>query len=157
MSVRMKINSFHSALWIALSALVVLTFGCASAPRKLEARKQERSATYTSLSPEMKALVDVGKIKVGMPMDAVYIAWGKPSQVVGGEDPRGAYTKWIYEGTQLQEYRYWSGRPYGGRHGYWGGPTLESDYFPTGYTQAEVSFQNGLVKEWRTFPAPPGR
>ena len=153
----MKYNFRTWLLSIAFGALVVLSFGCASAPRKLEARKHERSAIYSSLSPEMKTLVDVGKIKVGMPMDAVYIAWGKPSQVVGGEDAHGAHTKWIYEGTQLQEYRYWAGRPYGGRRGYWSSPTLESDYYPTGYTQAEVTFEKGLVKEWRTFPAPPAR
>jgi hypothetical protein len=153
----MKKHPLNWTFPIALSAFMVLFCSCASAPRKMEARKQERSATYASLSPEMKALVDAGKIKVGMPMDAVYIAWGKPAQVVGGETAAGAHTTWIYEGTQLQEYRYWRGSPYGGYHRYWSGPTLESDYYPTGYTQAEVTFENGVVKEWRTFPAPPVR
>jgi hypothetical protein len=154
----MKCLATKWALGVTWVMLMTLSFGCASAPRKLEARKQERSAVYSSLSAEQKALVDVGKIKVGMPMDAVYIAWGKPSQVIGGENAFGAHTTWIYEGTQLEEYRYWTRRPYGGHgYGYWGGPTLESDYYPVGYTQAEVTFEKGVVKEWRTFPAPPTR
>ncbi|MDB6034940.1 MAG: hypothetical protein JWM16_5278 [Verrucomicrobiales bacterium] len=139
---------------LGLLAALAISAGCATSRSTIDSRKQERASVYSSLSPEMRAMVDAGKIKVGMPMDAVYMAWGKPSQIVGGETAQGAHTTWIYEGTQLQEYRYWSSGPhYGRRHGY-GSPTLESDYYPASYVQAEVNFQDGVVKQWRTLPSP---
>jgi hypothetical protein len=143
--------------FLGLAALLAFSAGCASTRNTIDTRKQERYAVYSGLSPEFRALVDAGKIKVGMPVDAVYIAWGKPSQIVGGETAQGAHTTWLYEGTQLQEYRYWSSGPYYGRRRYYGGPTLESDYYPATYVQAQVQFQNGVVTQWQTFPAPPIR
>jgi hypothetical protein len=32
-------------------------------------------------------------------MDAVYIAWGKPSQVLQGESSQGSTITWLYTGT----------------------------------------------------------
>src|SRR5881394_1186861 len=93
------------ARWILLVLLVVLS-GCATAP-KLEKRREERSAAYSSLSPEFRALVDQGRIKVGMPMDAVYIAWGKPSQVVSGESTEGPVVTWLYHETYYEYYPYY--------------------------------------------------
>ena len=138
-----------------LFALLVLC-GCASAP-KLEDRKQEKYGAYSQLSPETRALVDQGKIAIGMPMDAVYIAWGKPSEIAAGESAQGSITTWLYYGTYLQEHRYWDTRRWytRGRYHYYGGPTLETDYVPRGFKQGEVIFQNGLVREWRVFPPPP--
>lgn len=151
----MKIKVSSSLLLMA--TLWFVAAGCATRGT-VETRKKERSEAYSSLTPDLKALVDLGKIKIGMSTDAVYIAWGKPSQIIGGENAQGAHTTWLYEGTQLQEYRYWSYRPYyGSRRGYAGGTTLDSDYYPTSYVQAEVTFENGVVKQWRTLPAPPVR
>ena len=143
--------------WIQRSILLLLPAllfsGCATTST-IEARRQERSAAYSSLTPEFKTLVDQRKIKVGMPMDAVYIAWGKPSQVVQGESSQGPITTWLYYGTTFEEYRYWSYRPeYRGY--YWSSPYLERDYVPRNYVRAEVTFQNGLVTSWRTLPRPP--
>lgn len=152
-------NNQFTRWWgcLAVGMVLALLTGCATTRSTIDSRKQERYGVYSSLSPEFRALVDVGKIKIGMPMDAVYIAWGKPAQVVGGETAAGAQTSWLYEGTQLQEYRYWAYRPYSSRYRYYSSPTLEYDYYPVGYTSAEVIFENGVVKEWRTFPAPPVR
>jgi len=140
--------------------------GCAT-PSTVETRKQERYSAYTALSPEQRALVDQGHIQIGLPADAVYIAWGRPSQVITGETPAGPMTTWIYTGTGWQEHRYWInqpygyyGRPYGGR-GYGGYyyapalPTLAYDYVPYRYTSAEVVFEKGLVKTWRHATPPP--
>lgn len=143
--------------WLAMAVALALTAGCATTRSTIDTRKQERYGVYSGLSPEFRALVDEGRIKVGMPMDAVYIAWGKPAQVVGGESAEGAHTVWLYEGTQLQEYRYWAYRPYSSRYRYYSSPSLEYDYYPASYTSAEVIFENGVVKQWRTFPAPPVR
>ena len=137
-----------------LSVLLAGLILCGCATSTVETRKQERYSAYAALSPEVRSVVEQGKIKVGMTMDAVYIAWGKPSQILAGESSRGNTTTWLYHGTQLQEHRYWSYRSYrvGGR--YWAEPYLEHDYYPRSYVQAEVIFEEGLVKEWRSLPRP---
>ena len=126
--------------------------GCATST--VESRKHERMAAYSSLSPEMKSLVDQKRIKVGMSMDAVYIAWGKPSQILTGESSQGNTVTWLYHGTYLEAHRYWTSRPY--FHGRYCYPEtyLESDYYPRSYVRAEVVFENGVVKEWRSLPQP---
>lgn len=138
----------------AILLLGLLVTGCATST--VEKRRQERYTSYAALPPETRALVDKGQVKVGMPMDAVYIAWGKPSQVVQGQAPDGtAVTTWIYYGTAWQEYRYWNYHYYPGwRYGYYAMPTLDYDYAPTSYVAAEVTFQNGVVKNWRSSTQP---
>jgi len=42
-----------------------------------------------------------------MPMDAVYIAWGPPAEVLQSEDQNGAATVWVYYGGWMEENRYW--------------------------------------------------
>ena len=123
---------------LLLTSLVLA--GCATST--VETRRSERAASYASLPPDVKALVDQGRIKVGMPMDAVYIAWGPPAQVLQSESEGGAATIWLYEGGWMEENRYWSRR------------RLEHDYQPRTYVRAQVVFVNGRVKEWHTLPQP---
>ena len=125
---------------LLLFTLILIT-GCASS-NTIQTRKQERAASYTGLSPEMKAMVDQGQIKVGMPSDAVYIAWGAPAQVLQSETPAGATTTWLYNGGWIEETRFWARRH------------LETYYQPRTYVRAEVIFVNGVVQEWRTLPQP---
>lgn len=136
--------------WMA-AAIVVVT-GCKSST--VETRRVERSAAYSSLPADQRELVDKGQIRVGMSQDAVYIAWGKPAQVVASEDKSGRKTQWLYHGTWLEENRYWSyrevsrdGRTYLERY-------LDRDYNPRDYIRAEITFQNGVVASWRTLPRP---
>ncbi len=68
--------------------LALITAGCATST--VDKRKQERYSAYASLPPAARELVDKGQIKIGMPMDAVYIAWGKPSQIIHGQSSDGA-------------------------------------------------------------------
>lgn len=135
-----------------LFLVTVLVAGCASS--SIESRRRELAKSYDALSPEQKTMVDSGRIKVGMPMDAVYIAWGKPSQVLTAESSEGLTTTWLYHGTYLEEHRYWGYRSYGYRGGYYASPQLEHDYLPRGYVSAEVRFEKGVVKEWRNLPRP---
>ena len=128
----------------AIAVASLLVTGCATT-KTLESRKSERAAAYASLSPEMKEFVDRGQIKVGMPEDTVYIAWGAPSQIVRSENPNEAATIWIYHGGYLEETRYWAG---------WHHPRLEHDYQPRTYVSAEVVFVDGKVKQWRMLPQP---
>ncbi|HEY2951783.1 MAG TPA: hypothetical protein VGK40_04320, partial [Verrucomicrobiae bacterium] len=72
-----------------LLAAALLT-GCATST--VETRKQERYGAYSALPDESRRLVDQGKIKVGLNEDAVYLAWGKPSQILSGESTKGATT-----------------------------------------------------------------
>ena len=141
----------NTSLYLVLLAAAFLT-GCATST--VETRKQERNAAYAALPDESRSLVDQGKIKVGMSPDAVYIAWGKPSQILGGESAKGATTTWLYQGNYLEEYRRWSYRysHFGGRC--FAEPFLDHDYYPRSYVKAEVVFENGAVKEWRQLPQP---
>ena len=138
------------------AALMLIAFaaGCATT-NKIEKRKQEKYSAYAALSPEMRELVDKGQIAVGMPMDAVHIAWGKPSQGYTGQSEKSTTTTWVYFGTAWQEYRYWNYHYYPYRYGYYASPHLDYDYTPRSYTAAEVTFENGVVKTWRNLTAPP--
>ena len=123
-----------------LALIGCLLLGCATS--SVETRKKERSSAYSSLPADQKALVDEGKIKVGMTPDAVYLAWGSPAEVLESETAQSHSTVWVYQGQWVEEYRYWIGRH------------LESDYQPRTYVRAEIIFQNGTVASWRTLPKP---
>ena len=134
--------------------LAILASGCATST--IETRKQERYSSYASLAPEARALIDKGQIKTGMSMDAVYISWGKPSQIITEQSANGAdVTHWVYHGTTYRECRYWNYHYYPhGRYGYYGTPALDYDYVPMSYVAAEVIFENGVVKQWRSATPP---
>jgi hypothetical protein len=125
---------------VLLLAGLVLA-GCATST--VMSRKQERYAAYQALTPEMRGLVDQGQIKVGMTMDAVYIAWGPAGRVLQGENEGGKTTTWVYYGGYVQEVRYWGYR------------NLHYDYYPATYVRAQAVFVNGVLKSWQTFAEPP--
>jgi hypothetical protein len=140
----------------ALTLVLALAFLSACATKStIEMRRTERLPTYEALSPEQKALVDAGQIKIGMPADAVYIAWGKPAHVVESEDQNGHITSWLYYGSWMQESRYWAYRETS-RHG--SDLALEryliSDYQPRDFVRAQINFKDGKVLSWRTLPKP---
>src|SRR5688572_25595450 len=122
-------GSALKSLGLVLS-LALMAVGCATST--IEKRREERSSTYTALTDEQRALVDQGQIKVGMTADAVYIAWGKPTQIITSQTSEGkTLTTWVYHGTTWQEHRYWS---YGHHYPYsrhvYPMPTLSYDYIP---------------------------
>jgi hypothetical protein len=90
----------------------------------------------------MRALLDQGRIKVGMDTNAVYIAWGAPGEVTEGETESAQTTWWTYYGNYLQEVRVWGWR------------RMYYDYYPINYISAQVTFTNGIVKQWQTYPSP---
>ena len=141
-----------------LFLLAALLTGCATSST-IPKRMEERRATYDALSPEQRALVDQGHIKVGMSTNAVYVAWGSPSQALNSESSSGTTTTWIYSGTGWQQRGYWSYHNYGyvsgGRYGYVHPlPTYDYDFIPYRYTAAEVVFENGVVKSWKHVTPP---
>ena len=129
---------------ILLTALLVS--GCATTGKTVDGRKKERAAAYAALTPEFKTLVDTGEIRKGMNEDAVYIAWGKPAQVLQQENAQGRATIWLYEGGWLEETRYWTPE--------WRASRLEHYYQPRAYVRAEIIFVNGTVESWRQLPQP---
>jgi hypothetical protein len=135
--------------------LALILCAC-STPSTIESRRGEKQSAYSTLGPEEQALVDQGQIKMGMTTDAVYIAWGKPAQVLESEDPqRGRITTWQYQGSWMQENRYWAYRETrrGGADLYLE-RYLVSDYQPRDYVRAEITFKDGRVLAWRTLPQP---
>lgn len=129
-----------ACLWLLLIGLLLP--GCATST--IESRQRERAEGYAALSPEFKSLVTSGQIRRGMTPDAVYIAWGKPAQILQREDAQGAITIWLYHGGWLEETRYWT---YSSR-------TPINDYQPRTYVSAEITFVNGVVASWQTLPKP---
>ena len=127
-------------LFVLLAGMLLM--GCAT--NGVETRKKERAAGYAALSPEFKTLVSDGQIRRGMSEDAVYIAWGKPAQILQVEDMNGLRVSWIYTGGWLEETRYW----YGNRR------VPQTDYQPRSYVKAEIVFSNGVVESWQTLPQP---
>lgn len=142
---------------VTLLLLLAVSFlcGCAST---IEDRKKERFAAYTQLPGDTQSLVDHGQIKVGMPKDAVYIAWGKPDQTIQSESEQGHNEVWLYYGSSLRPYHYWNyGYGWGPFYPYYYSPLpyMETDYYPVYYVSAEVNFQNDRVVHWRSLPRPP--
>jgi hypothetical protein len=90
-----------------------------------------------------------------MTQDAVYIAWGKPAEVLESEDQNGHITSWRYYGSWMQESRYWAYRETS-RHGkdLYLERYLVSDYQPRDFVRAEINFKDGKVISWRTLPKP---
>ena len=136
----MGVKFFSCALIIGL----MLT-GCASTSSSIEGRKKERVTGYSALPPETRTLVDSGQIRKGMNQDAVYIAWGKPAQILEEENQTGHATIWLYEGGWMEETRYWTGRHHA---------RLEHDYQPRTYVRAELVFVKGVLESWRSLPQP---
>jgi hypothetical protein len=89
-----------------------------------------------------------------MSPEAVYIAWGKPDQVLSNESSQGSYLTWLYHGNRLHPYNYWTYNSYLYGDYAWGHPYLATSYYPVEYVSAEVIFEKGVVREWRTLPAP---
>lgn len=150
--VRRLVRSLGLPLSLALSLLVA---GCAT-PSTIESRRSERLSVYSSLAPDEQRLVDEGQIKMGMSSDAVYIAWGPPSEVLQSESaPQGRITTWRYYGSWMQESRYWAYRETSrGGNDLYLERYLVSDYQPRDYVRAEINFQDGRVLSWRTLPRP---
>jgi hypothetical protein len=139
------------------STVVLLGFlllaGCATST--IESRRKEKFGSYSALPRDEKELVDKGQIKTGMSQDAIYIAWGPPAQILQNQaGTSGVQTIWLYEGTTMQETRYWTFRevPYGG-HVFFE-RYLDRDYDPRNYVSAELVFVDGKLASWRTLPRP---
>lgn len=134
----------------ALSAGLLLA---SCAPSTPQYRIQKEPQKFEALTPKHRELVEKGQITRGMPRDAVYLAWGKPSQVFQGSKKGRSAERWDYAGTRaVPAYGYYGAYGYGPyRHynpylysGYGIGP--EVAYVP--YRIASVWFIADHVDSW---------
>src|SRR5438874_4850399 len=86
----MKIIS--NALLLSLAAVGLCLTSCET----LDNRISEHQDIFNSLSPRDQALVRQGQIRSGMPMNAVWLAWGSPSVKTSGEMRARPTDTWVY-------------------------------------------------------------
>lgn len=121
-------------------------------PSTPQARIAQSPEMFAALDPSEQALVQQGQIATGMPPDAVYLAWGRPSGTLVGSKEGRAFERWDYGGTRPV---YATG--FGGTYGYAGGPygrygysgfsvAPQIAYVP--YRLASVWFLNKRVDSW---------
>ncbi|MBU6402847.1 MAG: hypothetical protein KGS61_21205 [Verrucomicrobia bacterium] len=125
--------------WTPLALGLVLA-GCASS--SVTSRIKQKQAAYDALPPDQKQLVDQGQLRVGMSEDAVYIALGKPNEILHSGDQSGETTTWLYYSSYMQGYPMWWRR------------NFSYTYNPQDYVKAELVFVNGRLVSWRTLPMP---
>lgn len=142
-------------------ALLVGILGCASAPtdpRQIAKRRVERAAAYQALTPEQRSLVDRGQVQVGMPEDAVFIAWGKPAQVLRRGDATGEETTWLYSRSTTDQFVNWNYIEVQGRDGNrYLDRVVTTEYAFQDYVSARLTFRGGVLTQWETLPSPGSR
>jgi len=149
-----KFSATFLIVKISLVPLLVPLLFIACKTPTVESRKQERLAAYNALPDDQKQMVDKGQIKIGMNEDAVYIAWGPPSQILQSETESGHTTIWMYHGTTMEETRFWTYREVARDGTAFLERYVDRDYYPREYVNAEIFFQNGKVVRWQTLPRP---
>jgi hypothetical protein len=137
----------------------LLLAGCASStptdPKQVAKRRTEKAAAYAALSAEHQAVVDQGQIRVGLPEDAVYIAWGRPAQVLRSGDASGETMTWLYEGTTTDDYLSWNYREVIRKDGTtYLDRFLDRDINIRTYVSAELTFRDGKLASWKMLPKP---
>jgi hypothetical protein len=85
-----------------------------------DSRAQANPAIMQGLSPADRAIVLNHRIRIGLPKQGVFIAYGAPDRVVRGYSKQGEVETWIYTTTQSTYVGGYGG--YGGFYGGFGGP-----------------------------------
>lgn len=171
----MKRLNFSRALTISAALAALFLAGCAS----IETRISEHPDIYNSLSPRDQALVRQGRIREGMNMDAVWLAWGTPEQKGFGRYLGRSTETWIYRAYYNEYDPYYGGFGYGygypgfvgggvlvgGRHGHRRfvaayDPFYDPFFYPrfrqVSYPYKTVTFSNGRVIAYQSYTPPRG-
>lgn len=137
-------------------AAVLATLLIACAPSTPDTRIEANRADYDSLSERQQNLVRQGRIEEGMPPQAVFLAWGRPSRDYIGQEGKAHTRIWEYAGSRpVYSTHFYGGYGYGyGRYGRYGrgGPYCgysvapQVTYIP--YRKASVWFRNDRVSKW---------
>ena len=130
------------ALIFAVTAGAMIFSGCAT----IGGRISQHPEMYQSLSPSDQALVSQGRIRSGMSMDAVWLAWGTADQNFPTNVRGRPGETWVY-------LRYETPPSYGGPYYY--GP-FDWSYIPPKfiYPVRAVTFYNGRVAYFGYLPPP---
>ena len=176
----MKRLNFSRALTISAALATLFLAGCAT----IETRISEHPDIYNSLSPRDQALVRQGRIREGMNMDAVWLAWGSPEQKGFGRYHGKSTETWIYRSYYNEYDPYYGGYGYGGfgyPYGGFGGggvlvggrgrhghrrfvaiydPFYDPFFYPrfrqVSYPYKTVTFSNGRVIAYQGYTPPRG-
>jgi hypothetical protein len=116
-------QNFFKALALGVAASALLLSGCETT----EHRISEHPDIFNTLSPRDQALVREGKIRSGMPMNAVWLAWGSPEQKTSGEMRGRQSETWIYTQSTVAPY----GSAYYPYYGY--GPGFGPGFYGGGF------------------------
>ena len=75
-----------------IAAAVLLLTSCGTTGQRIS----QHPEIYQRLSPRDQALVSQGQIRLGMTMDAVWLAWGIPEQKIPGYGRGHPTETWVY-------------------------------------------------------------
>jgi hypothetical protein len=133
-------------LSLLLAGGLALLCGCATS--SIEQRRAQRAEAYAALSPEVRAQVDRGEVAQGMGMDAVFIAWGRPTKVTTRSGNDGREVEWWYYRNYIKSDPVWYYRPDG--RGY---PMMDVYYDTSAwkYVARKVVLRDGQVTWFRTY------
>lgn len=140
-----------SRQWTAfVAAVAVILAGCQTSG--LARRKAERIDAYNSLDAESRARVDRREIQAGIDTNAVFIAWGKPTEVRTVDGSGDAEIAWDYYKRFTRQHPRWVFRQvhYGFYNTYDYQPVMTSHSYLAGM----VVFKDGRVVRWQNFPPP---
>lgn len=130
---------------------IVLIFSSCT-PSTPQERILKNGGKFTSLPAKHQELVERGELARGMSADAVFLAWGSPSQRYQGLQGNIVTDRWDYFGSTpvVNNHfgmHYGVGSGWGRRYSYSGfsfGPEIQ--YVP--YRKATVLFKNSKVDSW---------
>ena len=137
-------------LLAGMTALVI----CSCVPNTPEQRIVKNIALYTSLPAKHQELVKRGEIARGMSPDAVFIAWGKPTERYQGVNGSESTERWDYTRSQpvySNQIGFGFGQGFGYGRGFRGGYSSlffspEVTYIPQ--RSASVFFKKNKVDAW---------
>jgi hypothetical protein len=112
MILRMKRQILVRALTSGIAASALILTSCSTT----ETRISKHPEIYQSISANDQALVSQGRIRAGMLLNAVWLAWGSPDRKVVGNMRGRATETWIYVNYEPVPYPYYG--PYGPGFGY---------------------------------------
>lgn len=141
-------STWHRLLLMAVACLLA---SCAASTS--QTRIARNPELFASLTPAQQEVVSRGRIERGLPMDGVFLAWGRPDRVVEWDRSGSRIQRWTYLGLRpVHTYSIGWSRGWGGWHGwdpygdpyFWGGPSVE--WVP--YPMSRVDFRHGKVTDW---------
>ena len=133
-----------STRFFAAAFLALLFTACST----VQSRIKQHPDTFQALSAADRDLVSHGKIRAGLPKDAVYIAWGRADAVTHSMN-RGRRTEvWNYFAYEQQPVFGFGAYPVCVNGGYAFIPGCQSGFVSYPYPWKQAVFQNERVIAW---------